>query len=275
MNLFGWAHQELRRWRATPMRLALVFAPLVATGLCLAVYAARTVRALPVAVLDQDHSALSRTLVRDLSAAPQMRIETVADLEEIHAGFRQGRFRAAAILPDGMDQAVRLGRTAKLVFWRDATNPMAANQLYSAIATIVATEGARLVAGRLVAGGLPLSQAKEMAVPLRTDARPFTNPFFDYLANFAPGLFPMFLQMALMLAAGSMLPRGWKASESPLTEIVGRAIPWTTLYLVASAVFYGILMPSWGSPIPHPLAVLALVLHLLAASIACGAVYGR
>ncbi|MEN9309703.1 MAG: hypothetical protein RL173_3635, partial [Fibrobacterota bacterium] len=262
MSLLGWAWQELRRWRATPMRFALAFAPLVATALCLAVYTSRTVRAMPVAVLDQDHSALSRTIVRDLSAAPQMRIETVSDLAEVHAGFRQGRFRAAAILPDGMDQAVRLGRTANVVFWRDATNPMAANQLYSAMATIVATEGARLVAGRLVAGGLALSQAKEMAMPLRTDPRPFSNPFFDYLANFAPGLFPMFLQMALMLAAGSMLPRGWKASESPLTEIVGRAIPWVGLYTVAAAVFYGLLMPSWGAPIPHPLAVLALVLLL-------------
>jgi len=275
MNLLGWARQELRRWRATPMRLALAFAPLVATALCLTVYTSRTVRGLPVAVLDQDHSALSRTLVRDLSAAPQMRVETVSDLAQIQDGFRQGRFRAAAILPDGMDQAIRLGRTAKVVFWRDATNPMAANQLYSAMATIVATEGARLVAGRLVAGGLSLSQAKEMAMPLRADPRPFSNPFFDYLANFAPGLFPMFLQMALMLAAGSMLPRGWKASESPLTEIVGRAIPWLGLYTVAAAVFYGILMPSWGAPIPQPLAVLALVLLLFAASVACGAVFGR
>jgi ABC-2 type transport system permease protein len=275
VNLFGWAHQELRRWRATPMRLALALAPLVATALCLMVYTSRTVRAMPVAVLDQDHSSLSRTLVRDLSAAPQMRIVTVSDLAEIHSGFRQGRFRAAAILPDGMDQAVRLGRTAKVVFWRDATNPMAANQLYSAMSTVVATEGARLVAGRLVSGGLALSQAKEMAMPLRTDPRPFSNPFFDYLANFAPGLFPMFLQMALMLSAGSMLPRGWKASESPLTEIVGRAIPWVGLYTVAAAVFYGLLMPSWGAPIPHPLAVLALVLLLFFASVACGAVFGR
>lgn len=275
MNSGSWIRQELRRWLATPTRLLLVLAPLVATGICLSVYSARTVRELPVAVVDQDGSSLSRTIRRDLDAAPQIQAIDISNTDEAMDGFRQGRFRAVAVLPEGMDRDVRLGRTAEVVFWRDATNPMAANQLYSAVATIVATEGARLVAGRLMVAGLSMSQAKEMAMPLRTDPRGFSNPSLDYLSNFAPGLFPVFLQMALMLAAGSMLPHGWKRSARPLRELLARSVPWIAIYAAAAIAYYLLLLPRMGAPSVPFGPMLALVALLFAASILCGAVFGR
>lgn len=275
MNSGSWIRQELRRWLANPTRLLLVVAPLAATALCLLVYSARTVRELPVAVVDQDGSSLSRTIQRDLDAAPQIQVVQVANADEAMDGFLRGRFRAVAILPEGMDREVRMGRTAKVVFWRDATNPMTANQLYSATATIVATEGARLVAGRLMVAGLTMSQAKEMAMPLRTDPRGFSNPSLDYLSNFAPGLFPVFLQMALMLTAGSMLPHGWKRSARPLRELLARSIPWIVVYGVAAIVYYLFVLPRMGAPTVALVPMLALVAMLFAASILCGAVFGR
>jgi len=275
VNSGSWIRQELRRWLADPTRLLLVVAPLAATALCLLVYSARTVRELPVAVVDQDGSSLSRTIQRDLDAAPQIQVIQVANADEAMDGFRRGRFRAVAILPEGMDREVRMGRTAKVVFWRDATNPMAANQLYSAAATIVATEGARLVAGRLMAAGLSMSQAKEMAMPLRTDPRGFSNPSLDYLSNFAPGLFPVFLQMALMLAAGSMLPHGWKRSARPLRELLARSVPWLAVYGVAAIAYYLFVLPRLGAPTVALVPMLALVAMLLAASLLCGAAFGR
>ncbi|QQS04527.1 MAG: ABC transporter permease [Fibrobacterota bacterium] len=275
MGRSSWAREELSRWRRTPTRLLLALAPLVATGFCLSVYAGRVVRDLPVAVVDMDRSNLSRTLIRDLDAAPQIRAVRVSGTQEALDGFRRGAWRAVAILPEGMDRQVRWGGTAKLVVWRDATNPMAANQLYSAMASIVATESSRLVAGRLMMAGMPMSQAKEMAMPLRADARAITNPSFDYLSNFAPGLFPVFLQMALMLAAGTMLPAGWKKSASPLRELAGRSVPWLSLYALAAFCYFLWIAPSLGAPPAPLLPILALVLLLSVASLAIGAVFGR
>ncbi len=270
-----WVRDELRRWGDHPTRLLLVLAPLLATAVCLAVYSTRTVRNLPVGLLDLDRTGLSRVLVRDLAATPQMRIFLYNDLEAVRRAFRDGYIKAAAILPEGLDREVRRGHTAKIVFWRDATNPMTANQLYSVMATIVATEGARLETGRLCQAGLSLGQAKEMAVPLRADPRGFANPSFDYLSNFAPGLFPMFLQMALMLAAGSMLPSGWKENPTPRRELVARSLPWIGIYSLTAIAFYWFLMPVWGAPATSFLPTFALLTLLFLASLACGAVFGR
>ncbi|MBK8802583.1 MAG: ABC transporter permease [Fibrobacteres bacterium] len=275
MATSSWALEELRRWRRAPSRFLLWLAPLVATAFCLGVYANRTVREMPVAVVDMDRSALSRTLSRDLDAAPQIRAVEVATLVDAMDGFRRGSIRAVVVLPSGMDREVRSGRTASVACWRDATNPMAANQLYSAVSTIVATESARLVAGRLMMSGLPLPQAKAMALPLRTDPRAATNPSFDYLSNFAPGLFPVLVQMALMLAAGTMLPYGWKKSSAPRRELLGRAVPWIVSYGLVSVAYYGWLAPSLGAPAAYLPSVLALVLLLSVASLLTGAVFGR
>lgn len=275
MKHLSWAALEVRRWWATPTRLLLVLAPLVATALSLGVYAARTARNLPVGVVDLDRSSLSRALVRDMAAAPQLRVVTLADPAAAYEDFRQGRIRAAVVLANGMDRDVRTGRTARMLLLRDATNPVTSNQIYAAMAAIAATEGARLEAGRLMVAGLSLSQAKDMALPLRTDPRPISNPSFDYLSNFAPGLFPMFLQMALMLAAGTMLPHGWRRSAHPLRELAGRSLPWIAVYALAALAYYRWLLPFWGAPATPFWGTSLLLFLLLAASLSCGAVFGR
>lgn len=112
-------------------------------------------------------------------------------------------------------------------------------------------------------------------MPLRADARAITNPSFDYLSNFAPGLFPVFLQMALMLAAGTMLPAGWKKTSNPLRELAGRSVPWLSLYAIAAFFYFQWGAPLLGAPTTALLPVLALVLLLSIASLAIGAAFGR
>ena len=271
--LKGFAH-EARRLAHSPGRLALLLAPFLATAVCLSVYGQRVARSMPVAVIDQDHSGISRQLIRDLSSTPQMQLRQMGSVPEAMEAFRKGTIRAAALLPDGLDQDIRLGRTGRVVFWRDASNPLAANQLYSAVSTVVSTEGARLTVTRLATAGLQLSQAKEMALPLRSDPRGMYNPGFDYLANFAPGLFPMFLQMGLMLAAGTMLPAGWKSTPSALRTFLGRSALWVSFDFLLAGSFYLCLLPSLGIPHAPTLPTLGLLALLLGVSTAFGGLVG-
>lgn len=273
-GILAFSREEISRWGREKARLLLLLAPLVATAGCLWIYSHRVARSMPVAVVDLDHSGLSRTLVRDMQATPQMRVEVYANEASVRDAFRKGRIRAAAILPGGMDQAVRTGRTAKIVFWRDASNPQAGNQLYSAMSTLATTEATRLVVSRLAAAGLNLSQAKDLALPLRSDPRGQANPGFDYLANFSPGLLPMFLQMGLLLAGGSMLPGGWKGRTS-FRELLGRSLPWIAALGGASSFFYLVLLPSFGAAHPAALPTLGLLFLLQFAALSFGALVGR
>jgi len=194
---------ELLRIARTPLRMALFLVPFVAWALCIAVYANRTPRQLRTGVLDQDHTTLSRTLVRDFMAAPALAVEQYQDLSSLRKDLRAGRVRAGIVIPDGTDEAVREGRTARIPLLRDATRTMPTTQIFTAVSTVISTEATRLSAARLMRAGMPGSAAREIALALRIDGRPLGNPWMDYLRSFSPVLLPMFLQMALMIAGGA------------------------------------------------------------------------
>lgn len=271
---FAASRSELARWMRSPARVALLLAPFLATGVCLGVYSNRVARNLPVAVVDLDHSGLSRSLVRSIGAVPQISAIELSSEGDGKSALARGEVRAVAILPDGLDRAVRQGATGRVQFLRDASNPMAANQLYSAMSSLVAAEGARLEAGRLAAAGLNLSQAKEMALVLRSDPRGMANPGLDYLANFAPGLFPMFLQMGLMLAAGSMLSGPFR-SRSDLVEFLGRSFPWVAVQGSLALAYYLVFLPGLGGPHAPAIPTVGLLCLLMTVSVLFGGVVGR
>lgn len=271
----AFAREELLRWRKAPTHLLLLLMPLLATAACLWVYAGRVARNMPVAVVDQDRSSLSRTLARDMAAAPQIAVVELPDMESARRALRRGEVRAAAIFPQGMDREVRQGRSARVVLWRDASNPSAANQLFSVMTTIVASESGRLTAGRLAVAGLPLSQAKDMVLPLRSDPRGLDNPNFDYLASFAPGLYPMFLMMGLLLAGASLFPRPWAACETPWRELLGRCLPWIACHMAITAVYFLWFVPSLGAAHAPALPTLALSFLLVTGALATGVAVGR
>ncbi len=273
--VWNYAREEFVRLFRKPTRLLLFFTPLLTTTVCLFAYAERVARHMPVVVVDHDRSGLSRILTRDMAATPQMAVSELPDEESARRALRRGEVRAVAIFPDGMDREVRQGRTARMVFWRDATNMSATNQLYSAMATIVATESSRLCAGRLMMAGLSMSQAKEMVLPLRSDPRGLTNPNFDYLASFSIGFYPMFLMMGLLLAGASLFASGWETSETPYREFLGRALPWFVGQTLITLGYYLWFVPSLGAAHAPTLPTTALCLLLITAALAFGTLVGR
>jgi len=235
---------ETRRIARSPLRLALLAAPFLAWAVCVAVYVQRLPRGLRAGVLDQDRTTLSRTLVRDLLAAPALEVASYGDLETLRADLRRGRIRAGIVIPRGTDEAVREGRTARVEMLRDATRSLPATQIWQAVSTVVATEAARQSAARLMRAGLPASGAKELALPLRLDGRPLGNPWMDYQRSFAPVLLPMFLQMALMIAGAACSggsrrrSRAWSA---------GRILSWVVPVATAGGAIEFALAPSAGA----------------------------
>lgn len=273
--IFDFAGQECRRFKQEPFRLLLLIAPWIALAISLLVYSARVVREVPTGVVDQDQSVLSRSLIRDFDACPQIRVQSFNTPSEMQQAFREGKIRGGISLPEGIGRQVREGKTARVVVWRDASNPLYSNQVYQAVSGVVVTEGAKLEAGRLVAAGVSFSASKDLTLLMRIDSRPLGNPFVDYLRNMAPGLLPVFLQLCLMLAGGNLLPHHWRNSVSPRRELIGRAIPWLVTQTAFAMLFFGVLYPCWGIPFEAPWAIFALVVLLHVASIAFGAMLAR
>src|SRR5512147_2096665 len=95
--------RELRRIRGRPLEpLLMLVLPALALALAYAIFSAGLPRELPVAVLDLDHSRLSRQLVRLVDAAPAVRVaERPADARAAEALVLEGRVYAWLVVPQG------------------------------------------------------------------------------------------------------------------------------------------------------------------------------
>jgi len=270
---FAWA--EVRRLAQDKQRFMLWLAPIVASVLCLWVYADRIARELPVGFVDQDRSALSRSLERSFDAAPQIALRRMHDAAEVNEALLRGEIRGAIVIADGLSESVREGRTGVVTVWRDGSMPVPANQIYAATSGVVSTESARQSVGRLMVAGVPYNQATELALPLRVDSRIPENPYLDYMRYMAPGLIASFLQLALMLAGGSLLPDGWRHSPYARREMLGRALPWFFGLGGVSTLGLMWLVQHTGYALQAVPATLGIGALLMAASLATGAAFSR
>jgi len=270
---FSWA--EVRRIAQDKQRFMLWLAPILASVLCLWVYADRIARELPVGFVDQDRSVLSRSLERSFDVAPQIALRPMRDVAEVNEALLRGEIRGAIVIANGLSESVREGRTGVVTVWRDSSMLVPSNQIYAATLGVVSTESARLSVGRLMVTGIPYNQATELAIPLRVDSRIPENPYLDYMRYMAPGLIASFLQLALMLAGGSLLPDGWRHSPYARREMLGRALPWFFGLGGVSTLGLMWLVQHTGYALQAVPATIGLGALLMAASLITGAAFSR
>jgi len=122
MKLF-WQNfvQVLLTMLEQPVWLALIL------SLCVMsiVYANRTVSNLPVGVIDQDHSTVSRQLIRQPNATAKIAIETYDRLEQAQHDLDWRKLFAVIIMPVNLEKKILHGENIVVPTYGDATNRLA------------------------------------------------------------------------------------------------------------------------------------------------------
>ncbi|QIR13385.1 ABC transporter permease [Shewanella aestuarii] len=105
MNIKQRCSSELNRLWRSPWQLAMVsYIPLIGM-LCLWwLFSAGLPRQLPVAVVDQDNSQVSRMLTRNLQANSVIAPQSYANLTDAEADMRQAKVYAMVVFPVGMNK---------------------------------------------------------------------------------------------------------------------------------------------------------------------------
>lgn len=102
------AHLARSRWDLT----LLFLMPLVLLAVIAAMLFQGVVRDVPVAVVDQDHSAFSRAAVRNMQASPGLRVVAQpTDLEAAWPLMRAGRIYSVAYIPKDLERTPFASRT--------------------------------------------------------------------------------------------------------------------------------------------------------------------
>lgn len=179
-----------------PMWLMLIL------SLCLMsmVYANRSVWDLPVAVVDQDHSAASRQIIRQLDATAKIAIKTYDNLAEAKDDLGWRRLFAVIIMPVDLEKRILHGDSVVIPMYGDATNRLANGQIQQDVTAAYRQILNQYNTTLLLRNGFSEQQVQVLLTPIRGQTLDVFNPGISFAAIVFPGLLVMLLQHSLLIA---------------------------------------------------------------------------
>lgn len=181
-------------------------------------YAIQTeVRHLPTVVVDESHTAKSRSIVTALENTGNFDIVAeVADRETMRQWIATGRARAAVVIPPDFARDLKRRRPASIQVIIDAADPLSASAGISAGSQVGAAESQRLAAA-----------AGAGAIDVRV--RPWYNPGLRSSVYIVPGIIGVLLSMTLVVIASTAVVR--ERERGTLEQLIVTPISKTSLML--------------------------------------------
>lgn len=203
---------------------------------------------IPVAVIDEDRTSLSRQLVRMIDATPGLNVsEQSGSVPEARDAVWRGDVEAIVLVPRDFSNDLKRGLQSEFVAWYNAqfllTGNTIARELQLAGLTFSATVEAR---GRLARGETPEAVAINV-MPLSTRRDTLYNPQLNYVPFLLNGLAFALLQMFAMLAAVRVVGRELREGTAGawLESADGRTFSAVLAKLILPTVAYVLIGVAW------------------------------
>lgn len=241
-------------------RMLLFYLPLVAFAFFALFFSKGVARNIPIAVVDDDRTALSRKIVEMIDATPTAYVAYVApSMFEAERLMREGEIMAVVLIPSDFEKDLLGGVPTQVEAYITGTNITVNGLLSKDIQTVATTFSAGVQLQSLIARGMSEEQAMVQIMPVRFNRHVLFNPYINYGYYLAPSFMPMmlliFAVMATVFAVGTELKYGtareWlrTAGNSMPAALTGKLLPVTAMLLLQAFVMLFILIGIVGVPL--------------------------
>ena len=239
---------EWRRVLGTRSAFTLLFlAPLIYGIYYPQPYLNQILRKLPIAVVDNDLSDLSRQIVETLDASGALSVAVrTRTLVEARSAIDRGTAFAAVEIPPDAERDMLKGLTVHIPIYADATYLFMFRSTASGVATAIGTLTSELVSRGARSDGSLVKAKLANSSPADVLLQPIFNPVGGYASYVVPAAFVLILQQTLLIGAamltGAALPKGGGA----FAGVFGRGIAHLSIYLPAVALYLIVLPRIYG-----------------------------
>ena len=203
---------------------------------------------LPVGVVDQDNSATSRGLIRNLDAMQSSRVVyRFANITEARNAMQEGKVYAYLYIPEGTASKLLAGRQPKISYYYTMTCMTAGSMAMKDMKTIGTLGSAAVGQSTLAAKGASKEQIKAALQPVTVDAHMIANPQGSYNYSlttvFVPGILMLFMALLAAYAVGMEMKfdtgKEWLATagDNILVAILGKYIVHALVFLLVIFLF--------------------------------------
>lgn len=252
--------RELKRiWLFKPYLLSLTILPLLSMLLFVAIFSRGVPSDLPIAIVDNDNTPLSRKVINMIEATPETAVRyKIANSIEGERLIRQSAAGAMVIIPANFEKDI-LGMTPTTIgAYISGVNILENGLISKGLQTSIVTFSAGIKTEILTKQGVAKSQAITQAIPISIDRHILFNPYTNYsyylLPSFLPMMILIFTVLSTIFAIGSELKcsttEEWirTAQGSITVALAGKLTPMITLMTMMAAVMFILLFEFVGVP---------------------------
>lgn len=226
-------------------------------------------REVPIGIIDNDSSAMSREFVRDLNSTEYVKVENdFTDINQAKKEYYKNKIQAFVVIPKDFERDIKRGKPSFVSTYTDSAFMIIYKQVATAVATLATEFGAKIEVGTLMKKGVPKDTAIKLVIPFDLVQTPLFNPIGSYQNYIYPMVLILLLQQTMIIGAcmiGSTLREkinGIRIREkdgsvklykldsitpytnNPVEIVLGKAFAYSGLYFIY-AMLYFLIFPSF------------------------------
>lgn len=264
--------RELNLWKRRPV---YVLAPLAAMLFCglffLTFFGQGSVNELPIAVVDNDNSSLTRNFVRQLDATELGKVVRFDDYAQAREAMQDGKVTAICVLPENMYSDVLAGRKPAASFYLNTMYYVGGMMSYKNLLTMFNLSIGAVQRETMRAMGMDEDAIMATIQPILTDIHQIGNPTTDYNAYLSNILLPGLLELLTIIVVAYALGTEMKyntsrelldmSSGSMARLLAAKLAPYTVMFSALGCILVTVLY----GPMNFPLAgsIWAMMLNII------------
>ena len=218
---------------------------------------------IPIAVVDQDNTSMSREIIRQVEAVPTFRVTRhYTDQETARHATQAKEIYGYLVIPNQFEADATAGRDATLSYYYHYALLSVGGEVRGAFETLLRTLSLAPVVVQATAMGLGENQITTFLLPVRSSSHPLFNPDLDYSVYLSQPFFFVLFQVLILLTTVYTVgieikfrtATDWLATAkgNMITAVLGKLLPYTFIYILigwlGNYVMFGILhIPFQGS----------------------------
>lgn len=226
------------------------------------IYSNQVVKEVPVAIVNQDATKMSRDYIAMLDATEGTKaISTFTNLQEAKRAYYSKNVQGIVIIPKDFERNIRSGKQVVITTFSDASNMVFYKRILGDVTTINGYFSAGIFIKKEMAKGVSVAKAQENYTPIQAISTSLFNTTAGYATYIIPVLTALIVQLVLLMGIGILsgsrretvtthtnFPRLLhKGGTIPV--LLAKACLYTAIFMVIIPIQVGIVYALFGIPV--------------------------
>lgn len=234
-------------YRDKGMLLLVVIALPLYTLIYSLAYGSEVVRNVPIAIVDDDNSSESRSLIKTYATGPGTMVNYKAsNMQEAQELFYSKKISGIVYIPHGFESSIMAGREANMGLILDGSHLLLYRQVLEQITKSTLQHGAMVELSRLIKRDIDPSTAKFIIEPIAINIDNVYNDTLGYGTFVMPSVVMVIIQQTLLI--GLAMAGAQRDNKKRITAkyIIAKVLVYTIIYGINLIFILGFIWNIFG-----------------------------